>query len=410
MLHLSWTPVYCFAILTIIFVVSEYLSDKTKGYVSFLVFATVFFAIGYWTNILPKDLVQQTGITGILGILFVPLVVVNLGTIIDLNNLLKEWRTVIISLAGLIGVAIACFTIGTAVFGKVYAYSATPPIAGGIVAAIIVSDAANAFHRPEIAAFAMILIGVHNMIGIPLATVCLKSDLKKKFLKGDFSSHAVTAASSEEKKSFHIPDVKVFKDVPKHLDTPTMNLAKLGIVAAIALFVANLTIIPGSKPINYILAPTIAYLIFGLIFTKVNFLSKQSLGKAGSLGIMMLGLMTYAPTSFAQLSPAKFVDMIVPIIGLPVISLIGIAIFSILAGKFLKYSPAVSLAIGATGLLGYPNTQLVAEGAVSSMDATADEKERALAYVLPKMIVGGFVSVTIASVILASIVAPIIFR
>ena len=40
---------------------------------------------------------------------------------------------------------------------------------------------------------------------------------------------------------------------------------------------------------------------------------------------------------------------------------------------------------------------------------TAEEKEKALAYVMPKMIVGGFTTVTIASVVFAGIIAPLIF-
>ena len=39
---MSWGPVYCFAALTVIFVISEMCSRKTKGYVSFLVFASIF--------------------------------------------------------------------------------------------------------------------------------------------------------------------------------------------------------------------------------------------------------------------------------------------------------------------------------------------------------------------------------
>lgn len=43
------------------------------------------------------------------------------------------------------------------------------------------------------------------------------------------------------------------------------------------------------------------------------------------------------------------------------------------------------------------------------MDCSDEEKQIALGYALPKMIVGGFATVTVASVILTSIIAPMIF-
>lgn len=43
------------------------------------------------------------------------------------------------------------------------------------------------------------------------------------------------------------------------------------------------------------------------------------------------------------------------------------------------------------------------------MEGTEEEKAAALNFVLPKMIVGGFVTVTIASVAFAGVIAPIIF-
>ena len=43
------------------------------------------------------------------------------------------------------------------------------------------------------------------------------------------------------------------------------------------------------------------------------------------------------------------------------------------------------------------------------MEGTEEEKRRATDFILPKMIIGGFVTVTILSVIFASIIGPIVF-
>ena len=62
-------------------------------------------------------------------------------------------------------------------------------------------------------------------------------------------------------------------------------------------------------------------------------------------------------------------------------------------------------------MFGYPGTELLTNEAVREMgdDVTDEQRERAKNYLMPKMVMGGFVTVTIASVVFASVIAPIIF-
>lgn len=390
---MAWTAVYCFMVMMAIFVISEILSHVTKGYVSFLVFASILFAAGFWSGILPSDLVSQTGISALTSGIVMPLIITNLGTTININDMLKEWKTVLISLVGLIGIAVFCCTVGTALFGKIYAYSAVGPIAGGLVAAAMVQEEANAAGMAQIGAFAMVLIAVQNMVGMPIATWCIKHDVRTKIKKAGLEKEL------KEGGHFKIPDIKLVPDVPKSLDTNQMNFFKTALTASAGLLIGTFTPIPAA----------VAYLVLGVILQTVNFLPKAPLGKAGGAGFFMVCMMTMAPTSFAALTPSEFVEMIAPIIGLMILGVLGIAVFSIISGKFVKYSPAISFAIGVTALLGYPNTQIIAEEAINTLDCSDKEKEMALKYVLPKMVVGGFATVTVASVILASIIVPYIF-
>ena len=390
---MSWTPIYCFAVVAIVFVISEFCSNKTKGYVSFLVFASIFFAAGFWSGLLPSDIIATTGISGILGGVVMPIIIVNMGASININAMLKEWKTVVISLIGLIGIVALCCTIGTAAFGKEYSLAAVGPIAGGLVAAKMVQDAATAVGNEFIGAFAMVLIAVQNMLGMPIATWCIKRDVRNKIKSGKLE------AAANDTGKFQIKEVKLIPDLAPKYATPQMNFAKMAIIAGIGMFIGTVTPIPAA----------VMYLILGCLARTVNFLPEQPLGKAGGYGFFMFCMMTMAPTSFAGLSPAKFLEMVAPILGLMALGIIGLAVFSVIAGKVFKYSPSISIAIGVTALLGYPNTQIITEEAVNSMDCSAEEKEVALKYALPKMIVGGFATVTVASVILTSIIAPMIF-
>ena len=64
-------------------------------------------------------------------------------------------------------------------------------------------------------------------------------------------------------------------------------------------------------------------------------------------------------------------------------------------------------------MLGYPVTYAVAmevvNGAAFGKNYTPEEMENMTNYVLPKMLISGVVSVSVASVLLASAVAPYIF-
>ena len=59
----------------------------------------------------------------------VGLLIVNLGTLIDLEDMIKEWKTVVVALLGMVGVVIGAFTIGAMLFGREWALTAVPPLA-----------------------------------------------------------------------------------------------------------------------------------------------------------------------------------------------------------------------------------------------------------------------------------------
>jgi len=169
------------------------------------------------------------------------------------------------------------------------------------------------------------------------------------------------------------------------------------------------TLIPGFTPANYYLNPNIACLLVGLIFTRIGFLEKGILDKSQSNGIIMFGCMLMLPGGLAKVTPTALFGMIVPTIGILVVGSVFIILFTAIVGKLLGYSPRMSAAIGVTCMLAYPATQIISNEGIDAMEGTEEEKQRATDYLLPKMIIGGFVTVTIASVAFASIIGPIIF-
>jgi len=143
--------------------------------------------------------------------------------------------------------------------------------------------------------------------------------------------------------------------------------------------------------------------VFGVLASTFGFLERQPLQKANGFGFAIMGLMLFIFDGLKQASPEMLMRIIVPLVVSIVLAVIGMYIFSFIAGKVLKVSPNLAFAVSLTALYGFPADYILTNEVVKS--STTDEKEREilLSHMLPPMLVGGFISVTITSVILAGI-------
>ena len=393
---MTWAPIMCLAVVAFAFVVGEYLSRKTNGYVSAMVFGCIVAMILFWCNLIPKDIAATSTLLVTLNSTGVAMLLVNMGTSIDIENLIQEWKTVVVCCAGLVGIGVLAFTAGTMFFGKEYALTAAPVVSGGVIAMQIVSEAANAAGKPMFAGFAALVLAFQSMVGMPVASFCLKKELIMAKAKGMFSEEG------QSKSTFKLPETNLFKTPSPEADTSTMKFMKLAIVASCG-YMLSTYVVPAVN-VN------IMYLLVGVIARKINFLQKNALQAAGGYGYIMLCMYALTFNGFSSVSPMDALGFILPLIGCLLLGVIGIAIMALIAGKIVGYNPFVSIACGVTALFGYPGTEILSNEVVASMtDFTAEEKEKALNYIMPKMIVGGFTTVTIASVVFAGIIAPMIF-
>ena len=401
-----WTPLFSMAVFLAVFAVGDVVSYKTKGLISGVIIAAIVYIGGYWTGIIPTDSIASTGLPTMLTAIMIPLLLVNLGTAINISQLLSEWKTVVVALVGLVGLALISFTVSTWLFGREYALSASSPIAGGTIAAIITNEAAVAAGQPNFGAFAMLVCSFQMFIGMPVSSFMLRKEAERLMAKGLIAPNAVAETDTVSKKKFNL---KIMGDGPVQYQTTPILVLRVAIIAVIAYFISNLTIIPGSDPTNYYLNPNVAYLLFGIVFGEIGFLVKNGLQKAGMYGFTMLCLYALTPNSFTSVTPDALLDMVIPLVGTLVFGAIGIAIFAIICGKFLGYSPYMSIAIGMCALMGYPGTQIVTDDMVNALSVSSEEKTAISDILLPKMLVGGFTTVTIASVVFAGIITPLIW-
>ena len=98
-------------------------------------------------------------------------------------------------------------------------------------------------------------------------------------------------------------------------------------------------------------------------------------------------------------------NIIGPMILLIVVGVIGMVILCFIAAKILKVSFLMATATALTALYGFPPNAIISEATCTALAQTPEEKEFLMSKMFPPMIVGGFTTVTITSVVIAGIFA-----
>ena len=149
-------------------------------------------------------------------------------------------------------------------------------------------------------------------------------------------------------------------------------------------------------------------LIVGVAAREIGFLEENIMTLANAQGLAMVGLMAVIFGSLATATPEMVLSLAFPLVGALVFGVIGIAIFSSIAGKVLKESMPMAIAIGTSALFGFPGTFIISNEVANANGKTEEERQAILGAILPKMLVAGFMTVTIASVVLAGVMAPLL--
>lgn len=376
----------------IIFAVGDWVSAKTKSLVPMMFVAATLLLVGFWMGI-PTTLFTDAQLTGF-GALMIGFLITHMGTLLNFEDLIAQWKTVIIAVGAVIGIGIFLFVVGSPILGREYAVVSAPPISGGVVAAIIMGEAATAKGMEELAVFATLLVSVQTFFGLPVATYFLNKEAKL-ILKNKASVQV-----KEEGKKLEVEKKRLIPPLPEELQSTYMLLAKTGIVALISLKLAGLT---GGIIHNYVMC-----LVGGIVFSELGFLEKNVMTKANSFGLAMTALMAPIFGSLAMATPQMLLSLLFPIVASLSLGTIGIMLFSTVLGKLIKVPMNMAIAIGTSALFGFPATYILSNEVARSNGTTEEEKKLILDEILPKMLVAGFVTVTIASVLLAGFMVKLV--
>lgn len=381
-----------FIICGAVVLIGEIVAKLTKAWVPSVFVSAVVLLLGYWT-VIPKELVTEAHLMPFGNTLAMMLIITHMGTMISLETLLAQWRTVVLCVLGLAGMCGLAYFVCPFFMERELIIAGLPPLTGGIVAATMMQTAAQEAGLTTAAVFAISMYCIQGFAGYPLTAIVLKRE--GALLLEKYRSSKTHAANGPMVDVTKLPDEQThgILHLPESWNSPVVMLMKLGIVTWLSMLVGGWTGISGA----------IWCLVFGVIFCRLGFLEPNILTKANSYQIMLFALMMFIFDGLKACTPEMLVSIIVPMFVLIIIGLIGMFIVAYFVARALKISIWLGFGNCLTALYGFPFNAIITESMCKEMAANEEEREYLMAHMFPSMIVGGFSTVTITSVIIAGL-------
>lgn len=405
--------VFLFMVLMAILAIGDVVSAWTKAYIPSVFTCAVLIIGSFWSGLMPKDMANLVGLGAPLINVCMTMLIVHMGSMLSISEMRAQWRTVVTAVFGLVGLAICLLVFATQVIGWDPVVVGAPPLSGGIVAALMMSEAATQKGLIEMGVLAMVILFVQGFVGNPLTAVLLKKEAKRLsavWRAGGPELDALIAEAGEVKKEVaegKEHEKKKLIHIPEKYSTQCTNFFRVALVGWCAQYVgaqlkAGIAAIDPAWAV-YSLHPLIIALIFGVVAAELGIIERGALNKTLSFGFFMINLRIFSYGGQHRTTPEMLTGMIGDVVVVVAFGVAGLLIAAWLISKVLKGSTHMSMAVCLTALYGFPGTYILSDEATKAVAETPEEKQFLMDMILPKMLVGGFVTVTIASVFLAGI-------
>lgn len=378
------------------FAIGDYLGVATKAKMSSVFVALMLFLICFVTGIIPADIIETAGLTQI-SKMATAFLVFNMGTSVNLSQMIREWKVVVMSLVAM-GVAVVAVLCVAPIIGMQSAIVSIPIVNGGIVATQIMTEAAMDAGFATAAALGTIVFAVQKFVGtIPASRFGLK---EANVLVKDYRDHLsrgvdlmkvsdAEAASAKERK------IPFYEKHDKYYTT----YMTLGLAAFFLYFGSLIADITG-------ISISIWALLLGMTVNQLGLVPPNVLEKGKSSGMWMVACFCSLIPSLAKISISDLATLAFQTIVVFAAVLLGCFVFLYLLPlwKFVG-SRNMAMGIAMSQLLGFPATFLIVNEVAVAVAETPSEKEYIIKKLTPAFVVSGFVSVTTISILIAGVFA-----
>lgn len=380
---------FYFMIVLVLFALGDLVGKVTKGKLSGMMVVMLLFLVGFLTKLLPADVIDQGGLTS-LSKLAISMVLFNMGTTLNVRQLIREWKTVLMAALCMLASCIVMLCVSP-IIGFDTVLVGMPVINGAAMATSLMAGAAAEKGLTTAAALCAVIYSVQKFVGAPIASA-MGIRYGKKLLKAYRENPAQFQNTGKESDG----SAKV-TFAEKHKDWYSANVM-LAIVAAgswIAHILGDLT------PINY----SIWALLLGVVCVQTGLVQNKLLQKSNSYGLMMIAVFGSIIPSLAKVSLSDLGTMAFQTIVLFVAAMIGVMLVGwVLPTWKLVGDKDLAVGIGVEQFLGFPSNVVICREVGEAIGETPEEKAFIEDTLNVPYVVGGITVITVLSTLLAGFV------
>ena len=378
-----------FKIVLIVFVLGDIVGKITKGKLSGMMVVMLLFLVGFLTKLIPADIIDQGGLTA-LSKLAIAMVLFNMGTTLNVKQLIEEWRTVLMAALCMLASCLVMLLVSP-IIGFDTMLVGMPVINGAAMATSLMASAAAEKGLATAAALCAVIYSVQKFVGAPIASA-MGIRYGKKLLK----AYRENPAQFKKQETGNGASAKIFF-ADKHKEWYSANVM-MALVAAgswVAHILGDLT------PINY----SIWALLLGVVCAASGLVPTKPLQKSNSYGLMMVAVFGSIIPSLAKVSLSDLGTMAFQTIVLFAAALIGVALVGwVLPTWKLVGDKDLAVGIGVEQFLGFPSNVVICREVGDAVGETPEEKAFIEDTLNVPYVVGGITVITVLSTMLAGFV------
>lgn len=381
---------FLFLFLTVLFfAIGDFLGVFTKAKLSSVFVAMFLFLVGFMTKMIPADMIQKAGLSQSAA-WSAPLLIFHMGTMINIKELIDEWRTVVMAIISMIVGIIAVFAVVPLV-GKEAAVVSIPIINGGIIATQIMTGAAMEKGFQTVAALGTLVYAIQKFVGTPPASYFGMREGRK--VLEQFRAGKIQAATDETKAPVKEARITFAKKNEKYFTSFTCMA-----IAAAAAFISR--IVQEKTGLN----ASITALLLGTVLSYSGAVPNAILDKAKVSGFLSFAVFASLIPSLAKISFGDLTTLGFQLLIIFAAFVVGtyILIYLLPTWKIVG-SRDLAMGIAMAQLLGFPATYLIANEIATALTDDEEEKNAILKRIIPAYVVAGLASVTTISIIIAGI-------
>lgn len=378
-----------FMIVLIVFALGDIVGKITKGKLSGMMVVMLLFLVGFLTKLIPADIIDQGGLTA-LSKLAIAMVLFNMGTTLNVKQLIEEWRTVLMAALCMLASCLVMLLVSP-IIGFDTVLVGMPVINGAAMATSLMASAAAEKGLATAAALCAVIYSVQKFVGAPIASA-MGIRYGKKLLK----AYRENPAQFKKQETGNGASAKVsFADKHKEWYSANVMMALVAAGSLVAHILGDLT------PINY----SIWALLLGVACAASGLVPTKPLQKSNSYGLMMVAVFGSIIPSLAKVSLSDLGTMAFQTIVLFAAALIGVALVGwVLPTWKLVGDKDLAVGIGVEQFLGFPSNVVICREVGDAVGETPEEKAFIEDTLNVPYVVGGITVITVLSTMLAGFV------